>query len=68
MDYIKAKASALASYMRDRVSERSTWAFWLGSATAVAAFPWPASVFFAIVLIATGFLPDGTVLPKKPNG
>ena len=64
---IKERFTALLTYSRARIAERSTWGFWLTGVTAVAAFPYPASVFFAITLIAAGFLPDGTVLPKKPG-
>lgn len=58
----------MIAYIRARLNERSTWGFWFGGVSTVAAMPYPANVFLGIALLAVGFLPDGTVLPGKNDG
>lgn len=67
MDYLKAKASALATYIRARFGERSTVILWVTSAPVGLGLPYPINLFYLLALFAAGMIPDGTVLPKKAS-
>jgi hypothetical protein len=49
------------THLRERLNERSTWMFWIGSMGTVAAFPEPFNYIGAAMLFIAGLVPDGPV-------
>lgn len=58
------KIKILIAWMRARIGERSTWAFWFGSGAIAFFAPYPASVVMGLVVFFAGFIPDSVVIGK----
>lgn len=61
------KLKILVTWMKARLGERSTWAFWFGSAGLAFMFSFPSNVFVSLAVFAAGFVPDTFVLGKKDD-
>lgn len=61
------KLIALGSWIKARLSERSTWAFWFGSIGVAFAMDYPGNMFAFAAVFFAGFIPD-TVLTGKQDG
>jgi hypothetical protein len=56
-----SKVLAFASYIKDRLNERSTWLLFGAAITAAAALSWPWSLASCVVGCIAALIPDGPV-------